>query len=575
MNDLSTPTAPGTDLATTSQGSLTTTGNSGSNTYAPADGFHELSKEIVRVIPSRVELAKCLGVKASSLPDFNFNEFILFLDIGGVYRICGQLVKKDEKEARSSSFSLVQHIRSSEGSPQARIEWLAPNTYRDLSNNKDRFDDKGGESESDISRFYMSLLKKSRGLGASDIHIVMFKDFGYIFFRVNNEIIFDDQPRPASTISTLCNHIYNHRVQGTRADWSAASILDCVDNVALDGVATRWRFTSCPNEDRKHANIVIREVNTTDISSFTDVDDWDGYSVADLTKEYEKLGYADQHIGQFIKAFLSPSGGIFIGGKTRSGKTRFLNVSLTGATAIFNFQKVVTCIEDVPELSVPLSRRTPVDPDSESGITFSDAIKSALRRDSDVIAIGEIRTGDSGPAVKRAIVTDHLVPASLHVNNLMSMFERLDDLGIERQFLSGHGRALAFIWQKLLPRLCTNCRVPLDPDDEIVDRLVNYDISLNGVFTKNPNGCSKCEGRAPGLIIAASVLSDLTSEMRAAIRTGDDDALFDLWGKDATNKGYPIGVRAVDHALSHVEAGIVCPKSVESVLGRLDSEFLP
>jgi len=63
--------------------------------------------------------------------------------------------------------------------------------------------------------------------------------------------------------------------------------------------------------------------------------------------------------------------------------------------------------------------------------------------------------------------------------------------------------------------------------------------------------------------------------MRAAIRTGDDDALFDLWGKDATNKGYPIGVRAVDHALSHVEAGIVCPKSVESVLGRLDSEFLP
>ena len=64
-------------------------------------------------------------------------------------------------------------------------------------------------------------------------------------------------------------------------------------------------------------------------------------------------------------------------------------------------------------------------------LTFANALRSVLRQDPDIIAVGEIRDGDTAEIAMRAALTGHLVLSTVHTTDALSTLDRLLDIGVE------------------------------------------------------------------------------------------------------------------------------------------------
>ena len=486
--------------------------------------------------------------------------------------------------AQSNHAAGEAHIRHSrkvrsltEKSGQScHVEYLNPSVFKDLSLHVQRKRAPTLGTDNDTTHHYTELLRKAMALDASDIHIVLTDGWGFVNHRIYGELVLDKtSARSRDFYIALCRHLYNTRQAGQgNGNWQPGNACNLVDDIVIDGQPTRWRFHSYPNEDDDHAHVVLRRVKYIDNPDYQDISGWDGFTEAWWFQNLASMGYSEEHCKQLIRMFSAPSGGIYVCGKTCAGKTTLLDSALSGAAALAGFTRNVICIEDVPELSIPRAVRTPVSLDtqgSDNARGFVDAINSALRRDADTIVIGEIRAGDSGEGVKSAISTGHLVISTLHLNNLLGIPGRLEQLGIERNFVANEGNTTGFIWQRLLPTLC-DCKLPLDPHrhGDLVERLRAFGqgVELDSVFIRNRKGCHDCGGRNPGLTVAAEILDEPNPAMRQAILQGDSQALETLWSERSKKRGFSGGVRALDHAFAHVLTGSVCPFEVEAALGK-------
>jgi type IV pilus assembly protein PilB len=92
----------------------------------------------------------------------------------------------------------------------------------------------------------------------------------------------------------------------------------------------------------------------------------------------------------------------------------------------------------------------------KAGMTFASGLRSILRQDPDIIAVGEIRDGETADIAMRAAITGHLVLSTLHTNDAPSTLSRLLDMGVESYLLASALKGI--ISQRLVRRICTNCR---------------------------------------------------------------------------------------------------------------------
>ena len=92
----------------------------------------------------------------------------------------------------------------------------------------------------------------------------------------------------------------------------------------------------------------------------------------------------------------------------------------------------------------------------KTGMTFASGLRSILRQDPDIIAVGEIRDGETADIAMRAAITGHLVLSTLHTNDAPSTLDRLLDMGVESFLISSALKGV--ISQRLVRRICPNCR---------------------------------------------------------------------------------------------------------------------
>jgi type IV pilus assembly protein PilB len=119
-------------------------------------------------------------------------------------------------------------------------------------------------------------------------------------------------------------------------------------------------------------------------------------------------------------------------------------------------------VEDPIEYVIPTIRQTAVN--TKAGLTFENALRSAMRQDPDVILVGEIRDKITADLAMRAALTGHLVLSTLHTNDAASAINRLLDLGINASILAS---ALSMIVaQRLIRLLCPHCAVRQAPDEK-------------------------------------------------------------------------------------------------------------
>jgi type IV pilus assembly protein PilB len=95
-------------------------------------------------------------------------------------------------------------------------------------------------------------------------------------------------------------------------------------------------------------------------------------------------------------------------------------------------------------------------------LDFASGIRSMMRQDPDVILVGEIRDQETAEMAFRAAMTGHQVYSTLHTNSSIGAVPRLMDLGVLPDIMAGN--IIGVIAQRLVRKLCSQCKAPAIPD---------------------------------------------------------------------------------------------------------------
>lgn len=178
----------------------------------------------------------------------------------------------------------------------------------------------------------------------------------------------------------------------------------------------------------------------------------------------EELGYWGVSLERVKQAIVQPHGMILVTGPTGSGKS----TSLFSVLSELNNATVnISTVEDPVEYRIVGVNQTQVNP--VAGMTFVNGLRALLRQDPNILMVGEIRDGETADLAVQAALTGHLVFSTLHTNNAATCLPRLLDMGVEPFLIASTVRVV--IGQRLVRRLCPNCREDYVPDANVVERI--------------------------------------------------------------------------------------------------------
>jgi type IV pilus assembly protein PilB len=172
----------------------------------------------------------------------------------------------------------------------------------------------------------------------------------------------------------------------------------------------------------------------------------------------------NQNILQQVREMAQrPFGLILVTGPTGSGKS----TTLYSVLAERNSPNVnISTAEDPIEYSLP--GITQVQVIRDKGMDFSSILRAFMRQDPDVILVGETRDKETAKTAIEAALTGHLVLTTLHTNDAPGAIARLDEMGIEPFMVSG--ALLGVLAQRLMRRVCGECRIPYQPTAQELGR---------------------------------------------------------------------------------------------------------
>lgn len=305
-----------------------------------------------------------------------------------------------------------------------------------------------------------SILERSLAEGASDIHIEPRENDMVVRIRVDgrlNQMLTIPKGLQDAVISRFKimseMNITEHRIpQDGRAQMTSS-----------DGNVVDLRLSSLPTIYGE--KIVIR-ILTRDKNSLTRTG----------------IGITEKDNERFSRILKNSSGLIMIVGPTGSGKTSTLYTMIEELKS-----ETVNMISLEDPVEFQIEGVTQVAINDKIGLTFASALRSCLRQDPDIISIGEIRDGETASIALRAAMTGHLVLTTVHTEDAVSAIDRLRDLGVEPYLIGGSLRGV--VSQRLVRKICPNCREEYTPDPEIID-LAGIN-PLNKHFYKG-KGCYMC-----------------------------------------------------------------------------------
>jgi len=176
------------------------------------------------------------------------------------------------------------------------------------------------------------------------------------------------------------------------------------------------------------------------------------------------------------------NGIVLVTGPTGSGKTTTLYSALSYINSLE--QNIIT-LEDPIEYELPLICQSQINP--KAGLTFSTGLRSILRQDPDIILVGEMRDHETAEMAIRSALTGHLVFSTLHTNDSAGAIPRLLDMGMEPFLIASS--LIGVIAQRLIRLICTKCKEPTEPEEEILHQL---NLKRNEHIFYQGKGCKEC-----------------------------------------------------------------------------------
>jgi type IV pilus assembly protein PilB len=330
---------------------------------------------------------------------------------------------------------------------------------------------KGTESEASVTEESAPVIKLTNALiseavkiRASDIHINPMQKGMVIRYRVDG--VLQKQPSPPkhykSAIVSRIKVLARLDIMEKRAAQDGRIKIK-VQNKIID-----LRVSILPSIYGE--NVVMRILDQ-------------GNLMLDLTK----LGFEKRELDIYTEAIKLPYGLILHTGPTGSGKTTTLYSALA---TVNDIKKNIITLEDPVEYQLPGIIQ--IQMNADIGLTFAAALRSCLRQDPNIMMVGEIRDGETADISIKAALTGHLLFSTLHTNDSPSTIMRLIDMGIDPIYV---GSALKLcIAQRLMRRICANCKKPYVPTDDELQRIMLTRKDTEGTTIFKGEGCPKCNG---------------------------------------------------------------------------------
>jgi type IV pilus assembly protein PilB len=204
-----------------------------------------------------------------------------------------------------------------------------------------------------------------------------------------------------------------------------------------------------------------------------------------VSLDLNKVGMDAPTMKAFREVIHKPNGIVLVTGPTGSGKTTTLYSALSELNSIE--EKLITT-EDPVEYDMDGIVQIPIDSDID--VTFAACLRAILRQDPDRILVGEIRDLETAEIAVQASLTGHLVFSTLHTNDAPSSVTRLKDMGVPTFLITATVEAI--LAQRLVRRVCTQCREEIEvSDDALLDLGLKRD-ELNGKKFYHGRGCDVC-----------------------------------------------------------------------------------
>ncbi len=204
-----------------------------------------------------------------------------------------------------------------------------------------------------------------------------------------------------------------------------------------------------------------------------------------LDLDLTHLGYTKKALEDFMHGIHQPYGMVLVTGPTGSGKS----TTLYAAVSLLNEPDTnIMTAEDPVEYN--MAGINQVNVRAEIGLTFAASLRSFLRQDPNIIMVGEIRDLETGEIAIKAALTGHLVLSTLHTNDSASTINRMLDMGLPPFLLATSLNVIQA--QRLVRRLCKECREPVKPTREQAELLEITAEQIKSAEVYNKVGCSVC-----------------------------------------------------------------------------------
>lgn len=351
-------------------------------------------------------------------------------------------------------------------------------------------DDEYDENKADdapVIRLTNSIISSAVAKRASDIHLNPFEKNLVVRLRIDGNLIVQSSPPPKYRRAMIARL----KVMGKMDIMEKRKPQDGRIKIKVQGKVIDLRVSTLPTIYGE--NVVMRILDQEN-----------------LQLDLNKLGFETDELDVYLGALKKPYGMILHTGPTGSGKTTTLYSALS---TLNDPSKNLMTIEDPVEYNLPGVVQCQTNP--EAGLDFTSVLRANLRQDPNVIMVGEIRDGPTAEIAVKAALTGHLVLSTLHTNNAPATVMRLVDMGIDPMYVGSS--LLCVVAQRLVKRICKDCRQPYVPTDDELARLQMSREDIAGTDIHKGTGCANCAGSGYKGRVALYEIMRMTPKVEDAI----------------------------------------------------------
>ncbi len=267
----------------------------------------------------------------------------------------------------------------------------------------------------------------------------------------------------------------------------------------------------------------------------------------------ESIGLMGNNLDKYQRVIHCHSGVILIAGPTGSGKSSTMNTMISQ----LNTEEVnLVTLEDPVEYNIDGVNQVQIN--EKTGMNFANGLRAILRQDPDIIAVGEIRDGETAQICMRSAITGHVVLSTIHTNDAIGTIERLEDIGVEPYLIATALRSV--ISQRLVRRICPKCKESYEPDEEEI-RTLGLDPARKHIFYRG-KGCADCFNTGYRGRIGVFEIMEINHKVQRLIATRADREAVE----NALKEGKSGFATLRENTIELVEKGITTTDEIRRVI---------